>query len=199
MALRSQALISPPLASLSAERGMTDVTITYRTFLLDPDVGPAGKNIPEMLKARYGRDPAPMFARVESEARNTGIALELAKQPMMYSTLRAHTLLRHAVARKTQRALNQALFAANFLDAKNISDADTLAEIASAHGFTKEEAHALVTSDHELAITRAESDVPKKLGISGAPFFVFNEKLAVSGAQPEPVFNQVLDELVATT
>ena len=182
------------LERVLAARGIT-ADVTYRTFLLDPNTPAEGKNVPEMIRTKYGRDPAPMFARVEAEARKSGIPLESAKQPMSYTTVRAHTLLRHAIPLGTQPALAKAMFEANFLDGKNISDPALLVELASQHGFTEEQAAALLADDAELALTRKEHDVPRKLGISGAPFFIFNGKIAVSGAQPEEIFHQVIDEV----
>jgi predicted DsbA family dithiol-disulfide isomerase len=174
-----------------------DAEVVYHTFLLDPNTPDEGKNVPEMIRRKYGRDPEPMFARVEAEARKSNIPLVSAKQPMSYNTMRAHTLLRHAVPLGTQRALAKAMFEAYFLDAKNISDPAVLVELATAHGFTKERAAELIADDKELAITREEQNVPAELGISGAPFFIFNGKFALSGAQPEDVFRQVLDEVSA--
>jgi predicted DsbA family dithiol-disulfide isomerase len=186
------------LEHVLAERGIT-ADVTYRTFLLDPETPAEGKNVPEMIRKKYGRDPAPMFARVEAEARKSNIPLESAKQPMSYNTVRAHTLLRHAIPLGTQRALAKALFEAHFLDAKNISDPAMLVELATRHGFTSERATEILADEAELAITKKEHDVPRQLGISGAPFFIFDGKVGVSGAQPEEVFRQVLDEIANAT
>jgi predicted DsbA family dithiol-disulfide isomerase len=182
------------LEHVLAERGVV-ADVTYRTFLLDPSTPDEGKNVPEMIRRKYGRDPAPMFARVEAEARKSNIPLETAKQPMSYNTVRAHTLLRHAIPLGTQRALVKAMFETYFLEAKNISDPTVLVELAVAHGFTKERAAELLADENELALTKKEHDVPRQLGISGAPFFIFDGKIGVSGAQPEEVFGQVLDEI----
>lgn len=183
------------LDQVLTQRGI-DAKVTFHTFLLDPNTPEAGKNVPEMLKQRYGRDPKPMFARVESEARTVGITLDLSKAAMMYPTVRAHTLLRAAIPLGTQKALSKALFEANFLEGKNITDVDTLVDIATKHGFTADAARAVVTDEAQLAQTRAEQQVPQKLGISGAPFFIFQKQVAVSGAQPVEVFNQILDEAI---
>lgn len=186
------------LATVLAERA-SDATVTYRTFLLDPNTPDEGRNVPEWLRTKYGRDPAPMFARVESEARASGIPLVSAKQPMTYNTVRAHTLLRHAIPLDTQPALAQAIFGAYFLDGRDISDPAVLVELAGQHGFTPERAAEVIANEAELATTRKEQEVPRQLGITGAPFFIFEGRLAVSGAQPIAVFHQVLDEIATTT
>ena len=55
-------------------------------------------------------------------------------------------------------------------------------------------ARAIVTDAEQLKKTHQEAELPRKLGISGAPFFVFQQQVAVSGAQPVQVFDQVIDE-----
>ena len=185
------------LERVLAERGLGATTaIRYRTFILDADVPDAGKDLRSDLARKYGRDPAPMFARVEAEARSSGIPLDLSRQPMFYPTVRAHTLLRAAGPKGSQRTLALALFRANFLDGTAISDPDVLAAIASEHGFTRDEARAVVIDAAGLALTRQEGALAPRLGINGVPFFVFDNKYAVAGVQPEAVLHRALDQVL---
>ncbi len=166
--------------------------LVHHPFLLKPDTPEGGLNIHDELRQKYGADPSAMFARVEEAAREAGLVLDLKKQPFMYPTLKAHTLLRAAAKKQTQHALSKALFAAYFLQAKNISDNEVLADVASAHGFAAEEARALVSDADELKTTRAETEQAHAHGISGVPFFVFDDRLAISGAQPDDVFERAM-------
>jgi predicted DsbA family dithiol-disulfide isomerase len=170
----------------------TSARIVHHPFFLDPDVPPEGIDVAEKLRKRLGGDPAAMFARVEAEARKTGIALDLSKQPRQRPTAAAHTLIRHALEKGTQEALAMALFRAHFIDAQNVADPDVLAAIAARHGFAPEEARRLATDAGELATTRQLALDAAQGGISGVPFFVFERRLALSGCQPENVFAQAL-------
>ncbi len=172
----------------------TDVVVRHRPFLLMPDAPAEGVDIPDMLRRKYRADPAQLQGRVEQAARDSGQTLDLSKQPRSYPTLRAHTLLRHAEARGTQRALTRALYRANFDEGRNLHDVAVLAALASAHGFSAAEVEALVTDGAELALTRDATREASRLGIRGVPFFVFNGKLAVSGAQPVDVLRRALSE-----
>ena len=174
----------------------TKVTVNHHPFALQPDTPPEGVNIPDMLKQKYGQDPKAMFKTVEAAAHDSGLALDLAKQPIMYPTTAAHTLIRHAAAKGTQRALASAMFVANFVDAKNIGDVDVLAQIASHHGFSPQEVKTLLASTSQAAQTRAEIAEASRQGIRGVPFFVFNQQLAVSGAQPERVLREVIAKVL---
>ena len=174
-----------------------DTVIRYRPFMLDPNTPAEGKNIPDELRRKYGRDPAPMFKRVEAEARGTGIRLDLSKQSLMLPTVRAHTLMRHTAV-EHQHAFAQDLFEAYFLEAQNIHDPLVLAELAQPHGHTAADVARLCDDERELAQTKREAEMPARMGIHGAPFFIINSSLAISGAQPEDVFRRALQQLGAT-
>ncbi|PCC66516.1 Predicted dithiol-disulfide isomerase, DsbA family [Nannocystis exedens] len=169
-----------------------EATVTLHPYLLDPDGPDSGTDIRARLRQKFGGDPTPAFANVERAARETGIPLDFEKVRMGYPTLRAHTLLRHAQTRGTQRALSRALFAAYFLEAKNIADPAVLAEIAAPHGFTAEEVAKLTSDTEELARTRQEADHAARSGVRGVPLFIFDGRSAISGAQPEAVFREAI-------
>ncbi len=166
--------------------------VVHRPFLLRPDAPAEGIDIPEMLRKRTGRDPKELFASCEAAARESGLALDLSKQPRLFPTVRAHTLLRHAEAKGTQAALARALFEAHFLQGKNVSDPELLAAVAAPHGFTAEETARLLADARELARTGTEAHAAAAQGIRGVPFFIFDRKLAVSGAQPEAQLREAL-------
>ncbi|MCX5568750.1 DsbA family oxidoreductase [Kaistia nematophila] len=179
------------LHKVLAENGIA-ARVVHHPFFLDPSVPPEGIDVAEKLRKRFGGDPSAMFARVEAEARKSGIALDLSKQPRQRPTAAAHTLIRHALEKGTQDALATALFEAHFMDARNVADPDVLAEIGARFGFSAEEARRIATDPAELEITRQEAAAAAEGGISGVPFFVFNRQLALSGCQPEDVFEQAL-------
>jgi predicted DsbA family dithiol-disulfide isomerase len=177
---------------IEALGGARETTIVHHPFILRPDLPPAGISVHDMLRRKYGVDPRTMFARVEAVARESDLLLDLSRQPMCYPTARGHTLIRHAEDRGTQRALVRALFRAYFFEARNIYDLDVLVPLAVDHGFSNAEAARLAQDQDELDITREASDEAHRLGIQGAPFFVFNGKIAVSGAQPESVLREAI-------
>ncbi len=136
--------------------------------------------------------PERLFQRVRDEAKETGLPLDPARQRFIFPTVRAHTLLRHAAAKGTQRALEKALFEAYFIDAENISEPRFLGDLAAKHGFTVEEAQKLIADEKEIAQTLREAEAPRRHGINGVPFFLVDEKWAISGAQPESVLRETL-------
>jgi predicted DsbA family dithiol-disulfide isomerase len=166
--------------------------LRYRPFFLQPDTPETGVDIPNMLKKKYGVEPSRMFATVEAAARESDLTLDLAKQRFMYPTVRAHTLLRHAERKGTQPALVRALFEQYFQEAKNISDVEELVKIAGAHGFEAAEVREILADADELEVTTAIATEAARGGIRGVPFYVFNDKIGLSGAQPESVFREAI-------
>lgn len=173
--------------------------ISHHPFFLDPNLPPEGVDVAEMLKAKYGGDPAAMFARVEDEARKSGLALDLSKQPRQRPTDRAHTLIAAAAGKGTQHALALALFEAHFMQSRNIADPDVLADVAVRHGFSDAEARQVIADPAALTATREAALGMSRNGISGVPFFVFDRRLALSGAQGENVFAQAIEQASQAT
>jgi predicted DsbA family dithiol-disulfide isomerase len=174
-----------------------DVEVENHPFYLDPTVPAEGVVVADMLRQKYGREPKDMWARVEGEAMKAGIALDLSQQPRMFPTAKAHTLTRLAKPLGTQHALANVIAAAYFLDHRQINDDTVLADLAVAHGFERAEALRLINDADELAITEELARGAAAQGINGVPFFVFGEKYAMSGAQPQDVFGMALDKTLA--
>ena len=174
-----------------------DVVVENHPFYLDPTVPPEGLDVGEMLRAKYGRDPKEMWARVESEAAKAGIELDLSKQPRMFNTAKAHTLTRLSKGNGNQHELANAIAEAYFLAHRQINDDNVLADIAAEHGWDRGDALDAINDENELAMTADLATSAAQQGIRGVPFFVFGEKYALSGAQPAEVFAQALDKTIS--
>lgn len=175
------------------------VDVENHPFYLDPNTPPEGYDVAEMLSRKYGRDPREMQARVESEAKKAGIDLDLSRQPRSFPTKKAHTLTRLSRIKGTQHALANAIAAAYFLEHRLINEDDVLAGIAVLHGFGPDEALAVIRDPRELAATEALAQAAAAGGIHGVPFFVLQGKYALSGAQPQEVFDMALAQVLGET
>jgi predicted DsbA family dithiol-disulfide isomerase len=182
------------LAQALARAGI-EADVRFTPFLLDPTTPPEGADLRERLRAKYRLDPEVMFDRVERAAAESGLALDFDRVQRSVNTVRAHTLIRLARDRGTQVPLARALFEAYFVEGRDIGAEPVLVEIASRHGFTRDEASALLADAAELDRTRAEAAAQGRRGITGVPFFVLRERYAVSGAQPVDVLVKVLEQV----
>ena len=174
-----------------------DVVVENHPFYLDPTVPPEGVDVAQMLRAKYGRDPAELWARVESEAAKAGIELDLRKQPRMFNTAKAHTLTRLSKGHGNQHELANAIAEAYFLAHRQINDDNVLADIAAEHGWDRGDALDAINDENELTVTADLATSAAQQGIRGVPFFVFGEKYALSGAQPAEIFAQALEKTIS--
>ncbi|MBB3395476.1 putative DsbA family dithiol-disulfide isomerase [Rhizobium sp. BK068] len=158
-----------------------------------------GLYIPDLLLARYGvSDPKAAFARPEAEARASGLELNLSRQLWTYPTHAAHALILAARDRGTQHPLAVAICAAHFLGAKNISDADLLADIAADHGFDHLEGRTIAMDPAWHARVEQAAAQSAAAGIRSVPHFVFGGRVAINGGRSEDEIALAISEVVAS-
>ncbi len=189
--LIGSARLDQAIARLPAD---VEVDVENHPFYLDPTTPAEGVVVADMLREKYGREPREMWARVEGEARASGIDLDLSRQPRSYPTAKGHTLVRLARVKGTQHALANAIAEAYFLDHQQINDDAVLAEIANRFGYAREEALQVLSDPDELGATHDLAVAAARQGIQGVPFFVFGQRYALSGCYPQEAFDKVLQQ-----
>ena len=174
-----------------------DVTVTYRSFQLDPTT-PANTelSLDELLASKYGRtltEARQMNQRVSDIAATVGLDFELGiAHPA--NTLDAHRLLHFAAANGRQAELKERLMRAYFTEGRRVGDHDELADLAAEVGLDRDAAAAVLAGDDYAAEVQADLDLARGFGATGVPFFVFDRKYGISGAQETAVFADVLDK-----
>ncbi|HEU4454227.1 MAG TPA: DsbA family protein, partial [Longimicrobium sp.] len=87
----------------------------------------------------------------------------------------------------------EAIFAAYFTGGRDVGSAEVLAELAASAGVDAGEAREMLAGDRFVAEVEASEAAAAAGGITGVPFFVFNGRFGLSGAQPLEVFEMALD------
>ena len=164
------------------------VEVENHPFYLDPNTPSEGYDVAEMLRQKYGREPKAIWARAEEQAKVSGIDLDLSQQPRTFPTQKAHTIVRLAKAKGTQHELANAIAWAYFMDHRQVNDDEVLADIAAEYGYTREDALNEMRNPRELEESHQLAIWAAQQGIQGVPFFIFDGKFALSGAQPQEVF-----------
>jgi predicted DsbA family dithiol-disulfide isomerase len=182
--------------ALAAFPRRDDVEVVYHSFELDPSA-PTGQTTPvvEMLTKKFGM---PRGQVDEAEQRLADLA---AAEGLGYDRARAagntfafHRLAHWAASQGKQKDLLDLAYAQHFGAAKSVHETDALVELATAAGLDADTARTVLTSDDYTDDVRADERQARELGISGVPFYVFDMRLGVSGAQPTDVFEQALNE-----
>lgn len=176
-------------AALAQAAPAGGVEVTWRAFELDP-TAPAvrddGLTQAERLAAKYRRSAAEaeaMITNVTRIAAGDGLAFRIDRSKSG-NTFDAHRVVKLAATHGHGTAAKERLFAAHFTEGQALGDRATLAALAAEVGLDAAEVTAMLASDRFAAEVRADQRLARELGISGVPFFVFDQRLAVSGAQP---------------
>jgi predicted DsbA family dithiol-disulfide isomerase len=112
--------------------------------------------------------------------------------------MKAHQLLHEARIQGFQHAMEERLFEAHFVEGKNIDDVNILMKLAAEVGLNTTALDVKILSGQYTAEVDADIHLAQQFGVRGVPFFVFDRKYAVSGAQEVETFlatmNQVVEE-----
>jgi predicted DsbA family dithiol-disulfide isomerase len=178
-----------------------NVNVIWRSFELDPNAPPQHPGtLEEMLARKYGVSPqqaAAMNARVTSLAQEVGLEYRLTNA-RPGNTFDAHRLLHFAASRQLGDRATERIMHAYFSESLPVGDRAALALLAPEFGITERDALAMLESDAYSDAVRADESRAAAFGISGVPFFVFDEKSGISGAQPVEVFAEALQQAGAT-
>jgi len=171
-----------------------DVQVLHHAFQLNP-AAPRHEtsNRREMLMRKYRLSPeqaAEMDARMTETAAAEGLTFHL-DGALTGNTLDAHQLVHLGLERGRQDAIVERLFRAYFTEQRSIFDPASLVPLAIDAGLDPEEAAATLDENRYADTVIADIDVARRLGVSGVPFFVFDERYGVSGAQSPDVFLDV--------
>ncbi|MBX3455961.1 DsbA family oxidoreductase [Ferrovibrio sp.] len=180
-----------------AQRPDIQFEIAYRPFQLNPDMPVEGVDRASYLEAKFGgpERAKTIYARVKAEGAKEGLSLNIegiARQP---NTLAAHTLLRWGIEAGVQFELKEALLRAYFTENRDIGDHAVLADIAGAVGMDAALVKQLLDEGRDRDIAEQEDAMARQMGVSGVPFFIFERKYGVSGAQPPEQLLQVIDKV----
>jgi predicted DsbA family dithiol-disulfide isomerase len=175
------------LAMLAERAPGLRADVRWHPFQLNPELPRSGLERRSYLERKFG-GPArirEVHARIGAAARSAGLALELDRIARQPNTESAHRLTAWAQRVDADNAgeLVEALFRAYFVEGRDIGDHRELAAIAAAAGFDEAAAIVLLDSDRFADEVVAANRRASQLGIRGVPFFVFDGKVAVAGAQ----------------
>jgi len=175
-----------------------DVTVEYHSFELAPDTPlDFDGSTEDYLVRRRGlpvEQVRQMQDRVTAIAAEVGLEYHLDKAHQT-NTIRAHELLHYAKSEGKQLELVERLFRGYFVEGAHVGKIDQLVAMAAEVGLDPEKAEQALTANTFLPAVKADVRQAARYGITGVPFFVFDETYGVSGAQPEQVFTEILTQI----
>lgn len=174
--------------------------VIYKSFQLDPDYYNVNGDTIYSYLSDFKKMPFDqvegMIAHVTNLGREAGININFSIT-LPGNTFDAHRLIH--LAQQEDKALQtiDALFVAHFEEGKDVSDKQLLSEIGERAGINKEKIKELWETDKLSYEVNQDIMESRNLGINSVPFFVFDRKYAISGAQPVTSFTEVLQKSFA--
>ncbi|MER8372418.1 DsbA family protein [Mesorhizobium sp. M1406] len=187
--------------AVAAVGGDVDVNIRWRPFQLDPTIPPQGKDRHEYMLAKFGSDDRirEIHARIEPLGEAEGISFAFDAIKVAPNTLGAHRLIRWAGAagEAVQNRLVRRLFQLNFEEGANIGDHAVLTEAAREAGMDASVVAALLPTEADVEAVRTEIATASRMGITGVPCFLLEDKYAVMGAQDADTLADAIRQVAA--
>jgi predicted DsbA family dithiol-disulfide isomerase len=181
-----------------AEFPNDEFEIEWKSFQLDPSIIPQhGKDVYTFLAERKGislEQSKEMHKGVVERAKSVGLDYHFEKA-IVSNSLTAHRIIHLAKTKKLGDEMEEIFFKAYFTEGKDLNDASTLIELGSQAGLNENEVREVVENE-KMYLNDVKKDIAEaqEIGVLGVPFFVFDRKYAISGAQPHETFVQTINE-----
>lgn len=175
--------------------------VRWHPFQLNPQLPAAGVPRAQYTAAKFGgpERAKEIYARVGAAGARAGIAFAFDRITVQPNTIDAHRLMHRATENGIQDAMAESLFRGYFFEGRDFTDRETLSELAQRAGMGAEDARRYLDSDQDRALIVEQDEHARRIGVEGVPFFIFNQRLAVSGAQPAEMLVEVMERAEAQT
>ena len=184
-------------AALEKFANKDEIAIEWKSFQLMPELKTdTARKSDEFLAEEKGvtlEHARAMNGHASQMARDAGLTFNFDKA-IPANTFNAHRLIHFAKSQGKQDLAEEALFRAYFTEGENIDDIDTLAKLGATIGLDGTSIRTMLQSGNFANDVRQDIHESQQLGVRGVPFFVFDRKYAVSGAQASEVFQQVIQK-----
>ena len=172
-----------------------NIEVIYRSYQLDPSVPKEGMDFQTYMENRFGSGFVSKFHQVEQAAKTEGLDFDFSSLPKAINTFTLHRILTIALQDGIQAEVKEAFMKAYFIDKQDLTQENILIELLEKYGWSVEKTLEIINSDVATDEVKEEMNYYRQLGVTGVPFFIFNQKYAISGAQPVEVFVEILEKV----
>jgi predicted DsbA family dithiol-disulfide isomerase len=175
------------------------VRVRWLPFQLDPTMPKEGILRREYRTRKFGswERSQELDARLVAVGEGEGIPFAFDRIERTPNTLDAHRLVGLAGKQGVQDAVVEALFRAYFTGGRDIGNRQTLLDVVAEAGLDRGKAEALLDGDDGLEAVRDAGQLARRHRVEGVPFFVVNDMLTLSGAQPPDAFLEAFRRALA--
>jgi predicted DsbA family dithiol-disulfide isomerase len=172
--------------------------VRWRAYRLDPTIPRGGVDRKAYMKAKFGDTPrsTAMGDALRAAGDSVNIAFDFDRIEKRPDTIDSHRLIRWSASTGKQNDVVERLFAAYFEQGRDIGDPNVLKEIATEAGMDADLVGDLLAGDDDRQTIEHEDMLAHRMGISGVPTFIFENKYMISGAHDADKLVRVIDKVV---
>ena len=167
------------------EVGGNSIQVTNLPFQLNPDMPMEGMDRIQYIKKKFGsiENAKPMYDNMILQGQQENLEIKLDKIKKTPNTVKSHLLIDYAKLNKVENEVIDSIFESYFFKAKDIGDENVLLEIGKKHDLDIKGLEKFITQKENLQKIDKLDTIAKQMGISGVPFYIFNDKISISGAE----------------
>ena len=174
-----------------------EVEVEWHPYQLDPTIPQEGFDRTTYLTNKFGSVESiqPMMDRLIEAGEDEGITFNFGDKWLAVNTLSLHQLLHVAGEEGFKAELKERFLKAYFDENLHLNKVEVLVEIMASYGWSEEKTKKIISDENIAYAVKQEIAHYSQLGVRGVPFFIINEKYAISGAQPSDVFLQAFSKV----
>jgi predicted DsbA family dithiol-disulfide isomerase len=178
------------------EVGGNGIQVTNLPFQLNPDMPMEGMDRIQYIKKKFGsiENAKPMYDNMILQGQQENLEIKLDKIKKTPNTVKSHLLIDYAKLNKVENEVMDSIFESYFFKAKDIGDENVLLEIGKKHDLDIKGLEKFITQKENLQKIDKLDTIAKQMGISGVPFYIFNDKISISGAETVENLTQAINK-----
>jgi predicted DsbA family dithiol-disulfide isomerase len=167
-----------------------EVRVRWLPFQLNPTMPNEGISRKEYRSRKFGRweQSLELDTKMIAVGETEGIHFAFDRIEWMPNTMDAHRLVWLADQQGCQDAVVESLFRAYFTEGRDIADRQTLIDVVTEAGLDRQRAKAMLNSEQGMDAIKEAEELSRRHRVSGVPFFVIDNEITLSGAQPPDAF-----------
>lgn len=174
------------------------IDVEYKAYQLDPGApAQSTESMYALLAKKFGS------TEEQAKAQTAGITARAKEVGLNYdfdamksgNTFKAHRLAKYAETLNKEKEVVERLLKGYFEEGAQLGDTEVLIQLATEVGLDEGKVRDFLADDQLATEVLTDIQQAREIGVQGVPFFVINDKYAISGAQPTEVFEQAVQQV----
>ncbi len=176
--------------AVAAFGGQHEVQVRWLPFQLNPMMPKEGISRKEYRIRKFGswKRSRELDANVVAVGETEGIHFAFDRIERTPNTVDAHRLIRLADQQRCQNAIVESLFVAYFTEGRDVGNRNTLLDVVAEGGLERRLAEAMLNSNEAMDAIKEAEGFSRRHRVDGVPYFIINNEITLSGAEPPDVF-----------